>query len=119
MFDINVWLNIVIEKLQNCGALLAQQDIQHSYPHCWRCKKPVIYRATPQWFVKVDKFREKTLEEIKNVKWIPASGEVRISNMVASRTDCGLGKDSLLGNWCWENWICTQKNETESLPYTA
>ena len=38
---------------------------------------------------------------------------------VASRTDCGLGKDSLLGNWCWENWICTQKNETESLPYTA
>ena len=55
---------IVIEKLQNCGALLAQQDIQHSYPHCWRCKNPVIYRATPQWFVKVDKFREKTLEEI-------------------------------------------------------
>lgn len=57
--------SIVIEKLQNCGALLAQQDINHSYPHCWRCKNPVIYRATPQWFVKVEKFREQTLEEIK------------------------------------------------------
>jgi len=88
---------IVIEKLQNCGALLAQQDIQHSYPHCWRCKKPVIYRATPQWFVKVDKFREKTLEEIKNVKWIPASGEVRISNMVASRTDWCISRQRAWG----------------------
>ena len=88
---------IVIEKLQNCGALLAQQDIQHSYPHCWRCKNPVIYRATPQWFVKVDKFREKTLEEIKNVKWIPASGEVRISNMVASRTDWCISRQRAWG----------------------
>lgn len=61
--------SIVIEKLQKCGALLAQQDINHSYPHCWRCKNPVIYRATPQWFVKVDKFREQTLEAIKGVKW--------------------------------------------------
>ena len=88
---------IVIEKLEACGALLAQQDIQHSYPHCWRCKKPVIYRATPQWFVKVDKFREKTLEEIKNVKWIPASGEVRISNMVASRTDWCISRQRAWG----------------------
>ena len=88
---------IVIEKLENCGALLAQQDIQHSYPHCWRCKNPVIYRATPQWFVKVDKFREKTLEEIKNVKWIPASGEVRISNMVASRTDWCISRQRAWG----------------------
>ena len=88
---------IVIEKLQNCGALLAQQDIQHSYPHCWRCKKPVIYRATPQWFVKVDKFREETLEAIKNVKWIPASGESRISNMVASRTDWCISRQRAWG----------------------
>ncbi len=88
---------IVIEKLQSCGALLAQQDIQHSYAHCWRCKNPVIYRATPQWFVKVDKFREKTLEEIKNVKWIPASGEVRISNMVASRTDWCISRQRAWG----------------------
>ncbi len=89
--------SIVIEKLQNCGALLAQQDIQHSYPHCWRCKNPVIYRATPQWFVKVDKFREETLEAIKGVKWIPASGEARISNMVANRTDWCISRQRAWG----------------------
>jgi len=88
---------IVIEKLQSCGALLAQQDIQHSYPHCWRCKNPVIYRATPQWFVKVDKFREQTLEAIKGIKWIPASGESRISNMVASRTDWCISRQRAWG----------------------
>ena len=89
--------SIVIEKLQNCGALLKQQDISHSYPHCWRCKKPVIYRATPQWFVKVDKFREQTLEAIKGVKWIPASGEARISNMVAGRTDWCISRQRAWG----------------------
>ena len=89
--------SIVIEKLANCGALLAKQDIQHSYPHCWRCKNPVIYRATPQWFVKVDKFRDKTLEAIKNIKWIPASGESRISNMVANRTDWCISRQRAWG----------------------
>lgn len=88
---------MVIEKLQNCGALLAQQDINHSYPHCWRCKHPVIYRATPQWFVKVDKFRDETLEAIKDVKWIPASGEARISNMVAGRTDWCISRQRAWG----------------------
>jgi len=89
--------SIVIEKLQNCGALLKQQDINHSYPHCWRCKNPVIYRATPQWFVKVDKFRDTTLEAIKGVKWIPASGEARISNMVAGRTDWCISRQRAWG----------------------
>lgn len=89
--------SIVIEKLQKCGALLKSQDINHSYPHCWRCKNPVIYRATPQWFVKVDKFREQTLEAIKGVKWIPASGEARISNMVAGRTDWCISRQRAWG----------------------
>ena len=88
---------IVIEKLQNCGALLAAADINHSYPHCWRCKNPVIYRATPQWFVKVYKFRDATLEAIKDVKWIPASGEARISNMVAGRTDWCISRQRAWG----------------------
>ena len=88
---------IVIEKLQNCGALLKAQDINHSYPHCWRCKNPVIYRATPQWFVKVDKFRDQALEAIKNVKWIPAGGEARISNMVAGRTDWCISRQRAWG----------------------
>lgn len=88
---------IVIEKLQNCGALLKQQDINHSYPHCWRCKNPVIYRATPQWFVKIDKFRKETLEAIKGVKWIPAGGEARISNMVENRTDWCISRQRAWG----------------------
>ena len=88
---------IVIEKLQNTGALLAQEDLQHSYPHCWRCKHPVIYRATPQWFVKVDKFREETLNAIKDVKWIPASGENRIGNMVENRSDWCISRQRAWG----------------------
>ena len=88
---------IVIDKLQTCGALLAAADINHSYPHCWRCKNPVIYRATPQWFVKVDKFRDEALEAIKGVKWIPASGEARISNMVAGRTDWCISRQRAWG----------------------
>lgn len=89
--------SMVIEMLQKCGALLKQQDIQHSYPHCWRCKKPVIYRATPQWFVKVDKFRDKALEAVHGVKWIPASGENRIGNMVESRTDWCISRQRAWG----------------------
>ena len=88
---------IVLEKLDKCGALLSHKQITHSYPHCWRCKHPVIYRATPQWFVKVDKFREEALREISNVQWIPASGEQRISNMVASRTDWCISRQRVWG----------------------
>ncbi len=88
---------IVLEKLDKCGALLSHKQISHSYPHCWRCKHPVIYRATPQWFVKVDKFREEALREISNVQWIPSSGEQRISNMVASRTDWCISRQRVWG----------------------
>lgn len=88
---------VVIEKLEAAGALLAKSEIQHSYPHCWRCKRPVIYRATPQWFVKVDKFRQQTLDEIKKVKWIPASGENRISNMVEGRSDWCISRQRAWG----------------------
>ena len=88
---------IVIDKLKDCGALLAAADIQHSYPHCWRCKHPVIYRATPQWFVKVDKFRDEALKAIKGVKFIPASGEARISNMVEGRTDWCISRQRAWG----------------------
>lgn len=89
--------NIVIEKLEAKGALLNKNDISHSYPHCWRCKNPVIYRATDQWFVKVDKFREQALAEIKKVKWVPAAGESRISNMIESRTDWCISRQRAWG----------------------
>ncbi|MBP7211729.1 isoleucine--tRNA ligase, partial [bacterium] len=89
--------DMVIDKLQEIGALLAKEDIVHSYPHCWRCKHPVIYRATPQWFVKIDKFKDKALEAIKDVKWVPASGEARISNMVEGRTDWCISRQRAWG----------------------
>ena len=88
---------IVINKLEANKALLAKQDITHSYPHCWRCKKPVIYRATDQWFVKVDMFKKQTLDEIKKVKWIPSSGEARISNMVENRSDWCISRQRAWG----------------------
>ncbi len=89
--------DMVIDMLEANKALVYQNEISHSYPHCWRCKHPVIYRATPQWFVKVDKFREQTLEAIKDVKWIPASGENRIGNMVAGRTDWCISRQRAWG----------------------
>ncbi|MBE7706763.1 MAG: isoleucine--tRNA ligase [Cyanobacteria bacterium SIG30] len=89
--------NIVIEKLNELNALIKAQDITHSYPHCWRCKKPVIYRATPQWFVKVDRFRKQATDAIKNVKWIPQSGEKRIGNMVENRTDWCISRQRAWG----------------------
>jgi isoleucyl-tRNA synthetase len=79
----------IIEALRERGVLLHHKDFQHSYPHCWRCHNPVIYRATEQWFASIDAFRQATLDAIKGVKWLPGFGEVRISNMVADR-----------GDWC-------------------
>ncbi len=87
----------VIERLKEENALLGQNDISHSYPHCWRCKKPVIYRATPQWFVDVGAFRSEAMEAIKNVKWIPKSGEQRIGNMVESRSDWCISRQRAWG----------------------
>jgi isoleucyl-tRNA synthetase len=80
---------IINADLEAGGALLHQGEISHSYPHCWRCKNPVIFRATAQWFISMDKtgLRGRTLEEIKRVAWIPSWGEERISNMMAARPD--------------------------------
>ena len=79
----------VLEMLTNAGALLKDSPIVHSYPHDWRTKKPLIFRATPQWFCSIEPIKEKILEEIKGVKWKPTWGEVRISNMIKDR-----------GDWC-------------------
>lgn len=69
------------------GLLLHRDLLLHQYAHCWRCKNPVIFRATEQWFASVQGFRERALEAIRRVRWIPPWGEVRIANMVAERTD--------------------------------
>jgi isoleucyl-tRNA synthetase len=71
------------------GTLLHEGEITHSYPHCWRCKSPVLFRATDQWFISLDRsgLRASALDEIKRVRWIPAWGEERMSNMMAGRPD--------------------------------
>ena len=79
----------IVEMLSEKGALWQSGSSTHSYPHCWRCKRPVIFRATEQWFVKVDHegLRERALEAIKETNWVPHWGEIRISNMVSERPD--------------------------------
>ena len=90
----------ILEKMRSEGTLIASEEITHSYPHCWRCKKPIIFRATEQWFMKVDHdgLRESMVETIeKNVKWIPPSGEERISAMVKMRPDWCLSRQRYWG----------------------
>jgi isoleucyl-tRNA synthetase len=89
----------ILEKLTDSGLLLYSSTIDHSYPHCWRCKKPIIYRATDQWFLNVDHehLRDKILSEIKDIKWVPGFGENRISSMVENRPDWCLSRQRLWG----------------------
>ncbi len=83
----------IVTFLRESGALLFSETYQHRYPHCWRCKNPVIFRATPQWFVSMDEavdgrsLRERAMDEIKKVKWHPAWGEGRMNNMFKGRPD--------------------------------
>ncbi len=91
---------LVIEKLEEVGNLLSSSKISHSYPHCWRCKSPVIFRATTQWFVSMEKndLRKKSLHAIRNdVKWIPSWGEDRIFNMIESRPDWCISRQRMWG----------------------
>ena len=73
--------------LHEAGALVGEAEIQHEYPNCWRCGMPVIYRATRQWFMNIDRIRERALEAIRTVRWNPAWGERRIAGMIESRPD--------------------------------
>ncbi len=87
----------VIEKLDSLGVLMAAKKFKHSYPHDWRTKKPVIFRATPQWFASIDKIRGDLLKEIKNVKWHNPWGEIRMTNMIADRSDWCISRQRLWG----------------------
>jgi isoleucyl-tRNA synthetase len=94
---------IIIELLKSRGVLLAREDIEHSYPHCWRCHKPVIFRATEQWFISMEgpigegTLRTEALKAIAGVRWDPAWGEERISNMVATRPDWCISRQRIWG----------------------
>lgn len=85
------------DALRESGHLLHETTMDHSYPHCWRCKNPVIYRATEQWFGSIDKIRDQLLEQIKQVKWNPSWGEVRLHNMVADRQDWCISRQRVWG----------------------
>jgi isoleucyl-tRNA synthetase len=90
----------IVRKLQSIGALLLEQKISHSYPHCWRCKHPIIFRATKQWFLIIDHqgLRNKVLGAIKeDVRWIPQAGQERISAMVQLRPDWCLSRQRYWG----------------------
>jgi isoleucyl-tRNA synthetase len=99
---------IIVELLRQRGALLHSEKLEHSYPHCWRCHNPVIFRATEQWFISMetpmpggksreDTLRTRTLEEIKKVKWDPAWGEERLSNMIQTRPDWCISRQRVWG----------------------
>src|SRR5437899_1165548 len=100
VFDANA---PIVELLKTRGVLMHSEKIEHSYPHCWRCHNPVIFRATEQWFISMETpmqggtLRTRTLEETKKVKWDPAWGEERISNMIATRPDWCVSRQRIWG----------------------
>jgi isoleucyl-tRNA synthetase len=90
----------IVAHLKKVGALVAEVSLTHTYPHCWRCKNPTLFRATEQWFIALDKdgLRARTLEAIRrDVRWIPAWGEERIYNMVAHRPDWTISRQRVWG----------------------
>ncbi len=89
----------IIERLRADGRLLHAEEFQHEYPHCWRCKNPILFRATNQWFIsmEVNGLRPRTLEAIRQVQWIPPWGEERISNMIANRPDWCISRQRAWG----------------------
>ncbi len=78
---------VILKDLKESGALLASENVQHSYPHCWRCKNPIIFRATPQWFCSVEAFKEQAKEAARGVKWMPEWGGDRMLSMIEERAD--------------------------------
>ena len=87
----------IVQALEDAGALLKLSFITHSYPHDWRTKKPVIYRATAQWFASIKDFREELLDAVKETKWVPAWGETRLFNMVRDRGDWCISRQRVWG----------------------
>ncbi len=77
----------ILADLKETGALFASEELEHEYPHCWRCKQPIIFRATPQWFCSVDAFKENAVKACENVQWLPEWGGERIKQMVRDRAD--------------------------------
>jgi len=96
VFEANEYVN---KKLDEVGALIKQEEISHEYPHCWRCKNPIIFRSTEQWFISMEKndLRIKALDAIKKVSWIPSWGEERIYQMITNRPDWCISRQRAWG----------------------
>src|SRR4051812_11303819 len=101
LIGLTVWKAnpVVIGLLQSAGALLGEEKVKHSYPHCWRCHNPTIFRATEQWFIGMDRndLRRRALDAIRKVKWMPSWGEERIYNMIATRPDWCISRQRIWG----------------------
>ena len=78
---------VILNDMKESGMLFASEEIVHSYPHCWRCKSPIIFRATPQWFCSVDSFKDEAIAACENVRWLPAWGKDRMAAMIRERAD--------------------------------
>ncbi len=78
---------IILKDMKESGLLFAQEEVVHSYPHCWRCKSPIIFRATPQWFCSVDAFKDAAVAATDDVRWIPTWGKERLISMIRERAD--------------------------------
>ena len=78
---------VILKDMQEAGVLFASEEIVHSYPHCWRCKKPIIFRATPQWFCSVESFKDEACAACDDVRWLPAWGIDRMKSMIRERND--------------------------------
>ena len=87
----------IMEDLKAAGMLLAAEKIVHQYPHCWRCKTPILFRATEQWFCSVEDLKKEALEAVKAVKWYPAWGQLRIENMIKDRSDWCISRQRVWG----------------------
>jgi len=87
----------IVKALAEANVLLRSEKFTHSYPHDWRTKKPVIFRATPQWFASIEQLKQELLDEVKKVDWIPVWGEVRISNMISGREDWCISRQRAWG----------------------
>lgn len=89
--------DIILKDLDDCGALLATEDIVHSYPHCWRCKNPIIFRTTEQWFCSVDALKDDAVKACHGITWLPGWGEERMTSMIVERSDWCISRQRIWG----------------------
>ena len=89
--------DLVVEDLEQEGALLAKENITHSYPHCWRCKHPIIYRATEQWFCSVDAIKRAAVDACEDIRWKPDWGKERMISMISERNDWCISRQRVWG----------------------